>query len=236
VQHPLCTNIIPNVFGLPGPDCAYGVATCPDGTAYVVGCMANPAGTTSAFVARVAPDCNILCVNIIRNVFGVPGPDCAYGVATCPDCTAYVVGWMTNPTGLTSAFVSRVAPNCNVLCTNIIPNVFGLPGPDCAYGVSVDQACVAYVVGCMENPAGTTSAFVARVTPNCDILCVTIIPNLYGLPGPDCAYGVAVGPDGLAYEVGCMANPFGFSTAFVSRATPHCKVLCVNKIPNVFGL
>src|SRR5262249_37892873 len=134
------------------------------------------------------------------------GPDCAQGVAVGPDNIAYVVGWMTNPIGSTTSFVARVDPQCNILCVNVIPNLFGLPGPDCAYGVAVGPDKLAYVVGRMANPAGTTTAFVARVDPTCNILCVNDIPNLFGLPGPDSAYGVAVTPDNLAYVVGCMAN------------------------------
>src|SRR5207253_799285 len=94
------------------------------------------------------------------------GPDCAQAVAVGPDNIAYVVGCMTNPAGTTSAFVARANPICAIFCVNIIPNFFGLPGPDCAYGVSEILDDNASVVGCMANPAGTTSAFVARVDVN----------------------------------------------------------------------
>jgi hypothetical protein len=231
----VCTNIIPNFFGIPGPDCAYGVSEGPDGRAYVVGCMANPAGATSAFVARVDPACNVLCTNLIPNVFGLPGPDCARGVSAGLDNNAYVVGCMANPAGVTSAFVARVDPVCNVLCVNLLPNIFGTPGPDCAEGVAVAPDRLAYVVGWMTNAAGLTSAVVARVDPVCNVLCVNLIPNVFGLPGNDCAYGVAASPDDNAYVVGCMANPVGFTSAFVARVNPVCNVLCVNLIPNIFG-
>jgi hypothetical protein len=232
----LCGSTLFNPFGLTGPDCAYGVSVGPDNFAYVVGCFANPAGATSAFVARVDPLCNIPCVNLIPNLFGLPGPDCAYGVAAGPDNNAYVVGCLANPAGATSAFVARVDPGCNLLCDSVLSNPFGLAGPDCAYGVSAGPDNFAYVVGCFANPAGATSAFVARADPLCNIPCFNLIPNLFGLPGPDCAHGVAVGPDNFAYDVGCLANPFGFTSAFVSRTDPVCNIPCVNEIPNVFGV
>jgi hypothetical protein len=287
-----CTKIIPNLWGLGGPDCAYGVSVGPDGYAYVVGCMANPAGSTSAFVARVTPDCQCVCNRDIPNIFGARGPDCARGVSVGPDGNAYVVGCMADAAGTAFPFMARVNVDCYAywvslipdvtgavppgcaygvsvgwdnrayivgcmrgpgggptrafvarfddctwLCTNYIPTLYGLPGPDCAYGVSVDQDNLAYVVGCMaDSTAGTTRAFVARVYPDCYVQWAGAIPNLWGLPGRDCAYGVSTAPDGDAYVVGCMANPWGSTSAFVARVSPYCELICTGIIPNLYGL
>jgi hypothetical protein len=176
------------------------------------------------------------------------GPDIAFGVAVDPDNFAYVVGSMTNLDGSTDAFVSRVDPYCNVLCTRIISNFFEQSGPDYAFGVAVtpadNDAYDAYVVGEMAGPAGTTRAFVARVDPSCSTLNIGIIPNYFGFTaGADDARGVSVdngdgvGQGNTAYVVGEMSDPAGYPFAFVARYAPNCTPIpgSINPIPNPSG-
>jgi hypothetical protein len=178
----LCANPIPNLFGAPGPDCAYGVSVAPDNDAYVVGCMADAAGVPYAFVARANVDCFPFCIMPVREIAGALTPGCAYGVSAGPDDFAYVAGCYLSPLdGSTHAFVARVDPGCGTLCAMNIPNLFLVPGPDCGLGIAVGRDNNAYEVGYMTNPTGFTSAFVARANPVCGVPCVNGIPNFFGL-------------------------------------------------------
>jgi hypothetical protein len=133
--------------------------------------------------------------------------------------------------------VARANVDCFPFCIMPVREIAGALTPGCAYGVSAGPDDFAYVAGCYLSPLdGSTDAFVARADPNCSTFCAMPVPNFFGVPGPDCGYGIAAGRDNKAYEVGCMTNPWGFTSAFVSRADPNCNIPCVNEIPNLYGL
>jgi hypothetical protein len=245
-------------LGGSGTDIANAVAVDAAGEAYVVGSttstnfptadplQAGNAGSTDAFVAKL----NVAGTGLVYSTYlGAFNSDSAYGVAVDAAGEAYVVGdtQSTNfPTvnplpagngnaGGVGAFVSKL----NAAGTALVYSTYlGGSGDDHAYGVAVDAAGDAYVVGVTTstdfptaNPlqaaiGATTTAFVSKLNAAGTAL---VYSTYLGGSSADLAFGVAVDAAGEAYVIGDTAstnfptaNPLqaangGGTDAFVSK-------------------
>ncbi|MBN2489826.1 MAG: SBBP repeat-containing protein [Planctomycetes bacterium] len=216
-------------------DRGYGIAVDAGGHAYVVGTTQSDAqtfpvavgpdlvhnGAQDAFVAKVNPQGTALdyCGYI-----GGAADDCGYGVAVDAASSAYVSGMASSSeqtfpvavgpdlvhNGGFDAFVAKV----NALGTALdYCGYLGGHGPEYGYGVAVDPAGGAYVVGTTQSDAqtfpvavgpdlthnGREDAFVAKVNPQGTALDYC---GYLGGSAMDVGRGIAVDATGNAYVAG----------------------------------
>lgn len=206
-------------FGSGSPDEALGVALDRVGDAYVVGWAAGTlpgqvsAGTVDAFVRKVEPAGNELWTR----QFGSWERDFARAVAVNDAGDAYVVGdtYGTLPgqvsAGGYDAFVRRYDPAGNELWTR----QFGGGGGEGAWGVALDGAGNAYVVGTTgaalagQAPAGSFDAFVRKYDPAGH----EVWTRQFGSQVGDGGRGVAVDPSGNVFVVGTTEGALAGQTS-----------------------
>jgi hypothetical protein len=197
----------------------------------VLGGSTNLIVVNNAFVAKFAPS----GTNLIYSTFlGGTSGDQAFGIAVDAAGNAYVTGGTTSPNfpntatsvpglfnkltnnlnGLiltTNAFLVKLNPNGTTL---VYSAVFGGFAVDTGYGVAVDPAGEAFVVGATSStnfPAlNATSHFAATNSGGDDVFVTAFNTNgtalLYsaylGGANNDFGYGLALDPAGDAYVVG----------------------------------
>jgi hypothetical protein len=198
-------------------------------------------GWTNAFVAKFTPS----CTNLVYSTFlGGTNSDVANGIAVDSLGNAYVVGWTTSPNfpnnatgltnlynGLTNNLYGSAPIVTNAFLTQITWNgtsaaigysmVFGgtNAGIDIGYGVALDPAGNAFVVGTTTSTnfpvttnnipdasgflratnSGGNDVFVTALNTNASaLLCSAYV----GGSSDDFGYGIAVDTNGNAYVVG----------------------------------
>lgn len=210
---------------------------------------ANPDGAYDAFVTKFPPLSGTITPAAQTNAFystllGNTNSDEAYGIAADSSGCAYVTGWTTStnfpevfpnangPPGLYSFLVTNgfpIVPITNVFLTKIAANgsavdysvVFGGNSEDIGYGVAVDAAGNAFVVGAetstnfptmnFNGPLNQTNslendAFVSVFNTNCSSMyysvCIGGSENLNNGFGGSAGYGIAVDSADNAYITG----------------------------------
>lgn len=239
------TLVYAGYVGSEATDRAYAIAAGPDGSATLAGSATQPAfpatvgpATTCSgsvgcgFVARVSPDGATLAY---AGFVGTDGS--AYDVALDAAGAAYLTGSTndratahggpdTSPNGGIDAFVAKVAPDGSAFR---YLGFLGGSGDETGYGVAVDDAGRAVVVGVTDSPGSGAGAFPVSagafdVTENGgrDAFLVRVaadgssteLGTFLGGTSDDCAYGVALDEQGGAAVVGgthsteAEADPF----------------------------
>ncbi|MGH8991654.1 MAG: SBBP repeat-containing protein [Acidimicrobiia bacterium] len=195
-------------FGTRVADEALGVALDGAGNAYVAGWTfgtlagQRSAGMVDAFVRKY----DAAGREVWTRQFGSAERDFARAVAADGVGNAYVVGetWGSLPgqrsAGGYDAFVRRYDP----AGTEVWTRQFGGGGGEGAWGVAIDPAGGAYVVGTTraalpgQAPAGGFDAFVARY----DAAGNQVWAAQFGTPGDEGGHGVALDPSGNVLVVG----------------------------------
>jgi Beta-propeller repeat len=253
------TLLYSTYLGGSGPDFGYGIAVDSAGNAYVTGQTgstnfptSNPLQPTNhgggdAFVAALDPTGATL---LYSTYLGGSSGDDGRGIAVDSAGNAYVTGDTvsrdfptSNPLQSTNhgggdVFVAALDPTGATL---LYSTYLGGSGDEIAYGIAVDSAGDAYVIGYTRsanfptsNPLqptihGSSNAFVAALDPT----GATLLYSTY-LGGSlyDVGFGIAVDSAGNAYVTGLAgstdfptSNPFqpmnhGASDAFVAKIAP----------------
>ncbi len=223
-------------------DYARGIAVDSAGSAYLTGDTASPEasfpvaigpdltfnlGLTDAFVSKVAANGSSLAYS---GYIGGPGADVGQGIAIDSSGNAYVTG-ETNMVGFpiiggpdpifngaTDAFVTKVNAAGSAF---VYSGLIGGTGIDRGFGISVDSAGSAYIVGetsshqtsfpVVGGPQletnGVLDAFVAKLNSPGSLL---IYCGYVGGPGNDYGRGISTDSDGNAYVAGYTESTAGF--------------------------
>jgi hypothetical protein len=246
-------------------DWGQGIAVDSSGNAYVTGYTYSPnfptasplqavfGGVGDAFVAKLNPAGSAL---VYSTYLGGSNVDEGYGIAVDSSGNAYITGETESinfPTasplqavfgGVQDAFVAKLNPAGSAL---VYSTYLGGGGYDAGYGIAVDSAGNAYVVGYTTSTnfptasplqpvnGGGADAFVAKLNPSGSAL---VYSTYLGGSGGEFGLGIAVDSSGNAYVTGYTAatnfptaNPLqafsggGFTDAFVSKLNPGGSAL-----------
>jgi hypothetical protein len=241
-----------------------GIAVDSAGNAYVIGSTystdfptMNPlqpanAGGGDAFVSKLNPTGTAL---VYSTYLGGSSQELGLGIAVDSSDNAYVTGFTCstnfptmNPLQPANAgrpnnvFVSKLNPTGSAL---VYSTYLGGSGADSGYGIAVDSAGNAYVIGRTfsadfptMNPfqpayGGSGDAFVSKLNPSGSAL---VYSTYLGGSKTDEGYGIAVDSAGNAYVTGRTGSNFpkmkplqpyggGNSDAFVSKLNPTGSAL-----------
>lgn len=145
------------------------------------------------------------------NAVAVDGTGCAYFVGQTASANFPTVagGYQAALAGATDVFVTKIAANGTSL---IYSTYLGGTGTEYGYAIDIDPSGSAYVTGITDssnfptvNPyqvarAGTTDAFVTKLTPNGGMLIYSTY--LGGTGGLTTGYGIGVNAFGQVYVAG----------------------------------
>jgi PKD repeat protein len=236
-----------------GDDEVSGLALGPDGSAWVTGLTDSAdfpvvaafqptrLGRINTFVTRLQPDGSALAFS---TYLGGSADDYANGVAVDALGNGYVVGHSTSPdfplsnafqTTVGGAFVTKLNPSGGLLYSTYLGGQ-----SDAAYGVTVDPAGSACVVGLTYSPdfpllhpiqaslGGIGNAFVTKFTPAGDALVFSTF-----LGGRTTGRAAATSPTGEIVVAGLVgsadfptvndwgtARSSGFEDLFVAKMPP----------------
>ena len=243
-------------LGGDGNDYGFGIAVDSAGAMYVAGSTTSSTfptsnadqgtltGTEDAFVTKLSPTGDAL---VYSTYLGGSAGAYGYGIAVDATGAAYVVGATSSadfPTkggfdtvlgGNVDAFVAKLSPSGSSLAYSTL---LGGTGNDYGYGIAVDTAGAAYLVGTTDgsdlpvvgafqgaSAGGGTDAFVAKVSPSGGAL---VYATYLGGTGAEAGSGIAVDSAGAAYVTG-FTTSLDFPT---SPATPFQALNAGNE--NVF--
>ncbi len=220
-------------LGGSGNDAAYGVATDGSGNVFVTGATTStdfpvkvgpqPAanGNDDAFVVKLDPSGALVYAGFL----GGSGQDFGYSIAADAAGNAYVTGGTTSSNfpvvtgpgtahGAEDAFVTKISPDGSTL---LYSGLLGGPNADVGFGIALDSAGDAYVVGALSN--NCSAAALARpvapaTTGGNDVLLAKVSPTgalvgtlrCYGGAQDDSAYGAAVDSSGHLFVTGFTAS------------------------------
>jgi hypothetical protein len=195
-------------FGTGGADEALGVTLDPAGAAYVVGWTfgtlpaQQSAGTVDAFIRKYDPTGGELWTR----QFGSWERDFARAVAADQAGNTYVVGetWGTLPGSASAGGYDAFVRKYDTAGNEVWTRQFGGGGGEGAWGVALDPAGNAYVVGTTraalagQSPAGGFDAFVRRYDPAGD----EVWTRQFGSEGDEGGRSVALDAHGNVLVVG----------------------------------
>jgi hypothetical protein len=203
----LCMGFVPPIAG--GPDIGNAIALDAAGDVFVTGSMTNPAGTTSAYMAKFDSLCDWQCTGLVPSPAG--GPDVGNGIAADQAGNAYVTGALTPTAGAnTLAYLAQFDSLWK--CTGTVPSL--VRGPDVGNGIAIDQDGSAYVTGALTPAAAPATAFMAMFAPGCIYVCMSFVPTLIG--GPDVGNGIAVDAHRRAFVTGALKSGPATTLAYVA--------------------
>lgn len=252
-------------LGGSGGDIGYGVAVDSSGNAYVTGSTSStnfptvtplqPAfggGGTDAFLAKLDPTGSVL---VYSTYLGGSLSDTGQGIAVDSAGNAYVTGQTSStnfPTrnalqpasgGGGDAFLAKVNPTGSAL---VYSTYLGGSASDDGYGIAVDSAGNAYIIGTTfstnfptENSLqstnmGGTDAFVAKLNPAGSAL---VYSTYLGGSGSEVGIAIAADNSGNAYVTGYTSSTnfpvvnslqavnAGGNDAFVAKIDPTGSAL-----------
>jgi hypothetical protein len=222
-------------LGGAGDDTAYGIAIDAGGSAYVAGQTTSTQSTfpvtagpdlthnggVDAFIAKLSPSGSSL---LYAGYLGGAQTDVATAVAVDPSGYAYLAGWTQSSqstfpvaigpdlthNGSADAFIAKLNPAGTAL---LYSGYVGGASGDYAYGIALDRAANAYLVGQTYSPEtsfpvtagpylffnGSLDAFVVKVASAGDRL---VYAGYLGGNALDSAEAVAVDTHGQAYVAG----------------------------------
>jgi hypothetical protein len=195
-------------FGTRAAEEALGVTIDPTGAAYVVGWTFGTlpgqvsAGTVDAFIRKYDPTGGELWTR----QFGSWERDFARAVAADQAGNTYVVGetWGTLPGSASAGGYDAFVRKYDAAGSEVWTRQFGGGGGEGAWGVALDQAGNAYVVGTTRaalpghSPAGGFDAFVRRYDPAGN----EVWTRQFGSEGDEGGRGVALDARGNVLVVG----------------------------------
>jgi hypothetical protein len=206
-------------FGTRAAEEALGVTIDPAGAAYVVGWTFGTlpgqvsAGTVDAFIRKYDPTGGELWTR----QFGGWERDFARAVAADQAGNTYVVGetWGTLPGNISAGGYDAFVRKYDTAGNEVWTRQFGGGGGEGAWGVALDQAGNAYVVGTTraaltgQSPAGGFDAFVRRYDPAGN----EVWTRQFGTEGDEGARGVALDARGNVLVVGSTDRPLAGGTS-----------------------
>jgi hypothetical protein len=189
-------------FGTAAEDTARRVAVDGTRSVYMAGHTAgampgqSSAGGNDAFVRKYDAGLNA----VWTRQFGTAGSDIAIGIAVEGEAI-YVVGRMSDASGLEDAFVRKYDATGNLLATRQFGDPFQ---SETATGVAVDGTGSVYVAGDTFGtlPGQTSAGFVDAFVREYDAGGSEMWTNQFGTSSQDYAQGVAADVTGNVYAVG----------------------------------
>jgi uncharacterized repeat protein (TIGR01451 family) len=259
-------------FGGAGYDDIYGLALGPSNQAYVVGStwsydlpttasalQGSFGGVWDAYVAKFDPAAAGAASLLYASYLGGNDDDEGFGLAVSPAGIASVAGFARSTDfpitadavqglngGFWDAFVTQIDPAASGAASLVSSTYLGSTNTDAAYGVALDAAGNADVVGqtfsagfpttgaFQGTQGGHSDAFLFRLAPattNADLSVTRSVPADPATVGRDLAYTLTIRNDGPAAAAGARVGEMLSGSLFAVSATPS-QGTCAVTYPN----